>query len=77
MKRYQLLLIKHKTLKKTFIVTSENFTKREQNCSDLNEKIFALEKSNLALKSKVSKLEEEITSSTSIIDEVIIYDRAF
>ena len=36
MRKYQLLLSKHKTLKKTFVVTSENFTKSERNSSDLN-----------------------------------------
>ena len=41
MEKYK-LLSEHKTLKNTFVVTSENFTKSEQNGSDLNEKIFAL-----------------------------------
>ena len=43
----------------------------------MNEKLLTLEKSNLALISKISKLEEEIISSKSVTNEVIRYDRAF
>ena len=49
----------------------------EKNISDLNEKLFVLQKSNIALKSKVSRLEEEIFSNTSVTDELLRYDRAF
>ena len=44
---------------------------------DLNEKLFVLEKSNITLKSKVSRLEENIFSNTFVTDKVIRYDRAF
>ena len=64
-------------MKKSFIATSENTTINERNISDINEKLFGLEKSNIALKSKVSRLEEEIFSNTFVTDEVIRYDRAF
>ena len=77
MRNYQTLLSKYKNLKKKFVVTSKNSTNDEKNISNLNEKLFVLEKSNIAMKSKVSKLEEEIISSTFVTDEVIRYDRAF
>ena len=76
-KRYQLLLSKHKILKKSFVASFENTTIDEQNIYDLNEKLFVLEKSNIAMKSKVFRLEEGIFSNTSVTDEVIRYDRVF
>ena len=77
MKRYQLLKSDHKILKRKFEITSETFTKSKHIIADLNEKLLTFEKSNLALKSKISKLEEDIVSSKSVTDEVIRYDRAF
>ncbi|XP_058742377.1 uncharacterized protein LOC131614855 [Vicia villosa] len=75
MKRYQLLKSDHKILKRKFEITSEAFTKKEKLIYDLNEKLLTLEKSNHALVSKISKLEEDIISGTSVTDEVIRYDR--
>ncbi|XP_058776384.1 uncharacterized protein LOC131650702 [Vicia villosa] len=73
-KRYSFLISKYKILKKNFVVTTEKPTEYEQ---DKFEKKFALEKLNLALKSKVSKLKEEIISIASVTEEVIRYDKAF
>ena len=74
MEKYDSLLSKHKTLKKNFVITSEAF---EKTISELTEKNFSLVNSNLALRSKISKLEEEITSSTSDSDNEKKYEKSF
>jgi hypothetical protein len=40
-------------------------------------KVFFLESNNSALKSKISKLEEEIVSEAPATDYIIRYDRSF
>src|ERR1044072_8382539 len=69
MEKYDSLLSKHKTLKQNFVITSEA---SEKTISD-----FSLVNSNLALRSKISKLEEEITSSTSDSDNEKKYEKSF
>ena len=68
MEKYDSLLSKHKTLKKNFVATSEASVRHEQTIYELSEKNFSLVSSNITLRSKISKLEEEITSSISDSD---------
>ena len=77
MEKYDSLLSKHKTLKKNFVVTSEASVRYEQTISELTEKNFSLVSSNLTLRSKISKLEEEITSSVSDSDNEKKYEKSF
>ena len=65
MEKYDLLLSKHKVLEKYFLITSGASNRKEQTNSELNDKIFLLNSSNLSLRSKIAKLEEEIISRTS------------
>src|ERR1044072_347069 len=75
--KYDSLLSKHKTLKKNFVITSEASFRNKQTISELTEKNFSLVSSNLTLRSKISKLEEEITSSTSDSDNENKYEKSF
>src|ERR1044072_731955 len=68
MEKCDSLLSKYKTLKKNFVATLEASERYEQTISELNEKNFSLISSNLSLRSKISKLEEEISSSVSDSD---------
>ena len=72
--KYNSLRSKHKILKKDLVETSDRF---EQTISELNEKNFSLVSSNLALRSKISKLEEEVISSTSDSDNEKKYEKSF
>src|SRR5580765_2800172 len=74
MEKYNSLRSKHKILKKDLVETSVRF---EQTISELNEKNFSLVSSNLALRSKISKLEEEVISSTSDSDNEKKYEKSF
>src|ERR1044072_2492234 len=74
MEKYNSLRSKHKILKKNLVETSDRF---EQNLSELNEKFFSLVSSNLALRSKISKLEEEVIVSTSDSDNEKKYEKSF
>src|ERR1044072_6516321 len=74
MEKYNSLRSKHKILKKDIVETSVRF---EQTISELNEKNFSLLSSNLALISKISKLEEEVISSTSDSDNEKKYEKSF
>src|ERR1044072_758035 len=74
MEKYNSLRSKHKILKKDLVETSDGF---EQTISELNEKNFSLVISNLALKSKISKLEEEVIFSTSDSDNEKKYEKSF
>src|ERR1044072_7834903 len=77
MEKYNHLLSKHKVLKKKFVITSEASERKEQTISELNEKNFSLTSSNLSLRSKISKLEEEITSSMSESESETKYEKSF
>src|ERR1044072_7210620 len=74
MEKYNSLRSKHKILKKDFVETSDRF---EQTVSELNEKNVSLVNSNLALKSKISKLEEEVIVSTSGSNNEKKYEKSF
>src|ERR1044072_238830 len=74
MEKYNSLRSKHKILKKDLVETSDRF---EQTISELNEKNFSLVSSNLVLISKISKLEEEVISSTSDSDNEKKYEKSF
>src|ERR1044072_5235131 len=74
MEKYNSLRSKHKILKKDLVETSDRF---EQTISELNEKNFSLVSSNLALRSKISKLEEEVISNTSDSDNEKKYEKSF
>src|ERR1044072_328516 len=65
MEKYNSLRSKYKILKKDLVETSDRF---EQTISELNEKNFSLVNSNLALRSIISKLEEEVIFSASDSD---------
>src|ERR1044072_6141134 len=77
MEKYDSLLSKHKTLKKSFVVTSEASVRHEQTIYELTEKNFSLVRSNLTLRSKISKLEQEIISSVSDSDNEKKYEKSF
>src|ERR1044072_2502402 len=77
MEKYNHLLGKHKVLKKKSVITSEASERKELIISELNEKNFSLNSSNLFLKSKISKLEEEINSSMSNLDNETKYEKSF
>src|ERR1044072_1090904 len=77
MEKQDYLLSKHKVLKKKFVVTSEASDRKDQTISELNEKNFSLTSSNLSLRSKISKLEEEITSSMSESESETKYEKSF
>src|SRR5580765_9011557 len=74
MEKFNYLRRKHKILKKDLVETSDRF---EQTISELNEKNFSLVSSNLSLRSKISKLEEEISSGVSDSDNEKKYEKAF
>src|ERR1044072_7945242 len=74
MEKYNSLRGKHKILKKDFVETSDRF---ERTISELNEKFFSLVSSNLALRSKISKLEEEVIVSTSDSNNEKRYEKSF
>src|ERR1044072_8673265 len=74
MEKYNSLRSKHKILKKDLVETSDRF---EQTISELNEKNFSLVSSHLALRSKISKLEQEVISSTSDSDNEKKYEKSF
>src|ERR1044072_5671199 len=77
MEKYDFLLSKHKVLKKNFLITSEASDIKEQIISELNDKILVLNSSNLSLRSKTAKLEEEITSNTSESESEKKYEKSF
>src|ERR1044072_1632888 len=74
MEKYNSLRSKQKILKKNLVETSDRF---EQTISELNEKNFSLVSSNLDLRSQISKLEEEVISSTSDFDNEKKYEKSF
>ncbi|XP_050895080.1 uncharacterized protein LOC127101651 [Lathyrus oleraceus] len=74
LERYQSLQSKYKDLKQVQVATSETRSELEKYISSLNEKLFSLEINNFALKSRISKLEEEVVSEASGIDYVIRYE---
>ena len=74
MEKYNSLRSKHKILKKDLVETSVRF---EQTISELNEKNLSLVSSNLALRSKISKLVEEAISSTFNSDNENKYENPF
>src|ERR1044072_6624737 len=77
MEKYNHLLSKHTILKKEFVITSEASERKEQIIAELNEKNLSLTSSILALRSKISKLEEEITSSMSESESETKYEKSF
>src|ERR1044072_9492452 len=77
MEKYNYLQGKYRVLKNKLVVTSEAFERKEQIISELNDKNFALTTSNLSLRSKISKLEEEINSSMSDPESETKYEKSF
>src|ERR1044072_2304270 len=77
MEKYNYLLSKHKSLKKKLVITSEASESKELIISELNEKNFSLTSSNLSLRSKISKLEEEINSSIYDSESETKYEKSF
>lgn len=76
LEKCQSLQSRYKDRKQVRLVTSETHSELKKDISSLNKKIFSLESNNSALKSKISKLEEEIVSEAGT-DCVIRYDRSF
>src|ERR1044072_6598630 len=74
MEKYNYLRSKHKILKKELVEPPDRF---ERTISELNEKNFSLVSSNLVLRSKISKLEEEVISSTSNSNNEKRYEKSF
>src|ERR1044072_5948562 len=72
--KYNTLRSKHKIQKKNLVETSVRF---EQTISELSENNFSLVSSNLALRSKISKLEEEVIASVSDSDNEKKYEKSF
>ena len=74
LEKYNSLKGRYKALKETFAITSNEY---EQTISELQENNFSLVCSNQALRSKISKLEEEVISNTSDSDNEKKYEKTF
>src|ERR1044072_106045 len=74
LEKYNSLKDRYKALKETFAITSDKY---EQTISELKENNFSLVCSNQALRSKISKLEEEVISNTSDSDNEKKYEKSF
>src|ERR1044072_7241128 len=68
------MLDRYNSLKETFAITSDEY---EQTISKLKENNLSLVFSNQALRSKISKLEEEVISNTSDSDNEKKYEKNF
>src|ERR1044072_5277875 len=74
LEKYNSLKGRYKALKETFAITSNE---NEQTISELQENNFSLVCSNQALRSKISKLEEEVISNTSDSNNEKKYEKSF
>src|ERR1044072_8029806 len=74
LEKYNSLKDRYKALKETFAITYDEY---EQTISELKENNFSLVCSNQALRSKISKLEEEVISNTSDSDNEKKYEKSF
>src|ERR1044072_230114 len=74
LEKYNSLNDRYKALKETFAITSDEY---EQTISELKENNFSLVCSNQALRSKISKLEEEVISNPSDSDNEKKYEKSF
>src|ERR1044072_7934126 len=74
LEKYNSLKARYKALKENFAITSDEY---EQTISKLKDNSLSLVCSNQALRSKISKLEEEIISNTSDSDNEKKYEKTF